>query len=284
MAAYHIKRNGKLYGPFSVEQVAKCINTNIFTAKDTISGDSINWDTIEEFQKKSNISSFGAGGSGNNTPYGGVGGSGNNTPYGGAYGGAYGSGNGIQPVPAYGGAVPVAQAIPANCKSRRAYIMWAYFLGGLGIHDFYAGRALFGVIKLLLTLFGFSFISQIWCWIDIFTVTTDGNGEPLYWTPAKKSVFILLCVLCGIGGAHYFYAGYLKRGLAIALGNFLFLLIGIGVTALLVVPLGVSLEMAPETLLVLSVGGCGLIYLVFYITLIILACRTQVDSEGNEFI
>ena len=128
MAAYHIKRNGKLYGPFSVEQVAKCINTNIFTAKDTISGDSINWDTIEEFQKKSNVSSFGAGG-------------------------GYSNSNIIQPVPAYGGAVPVAQAIPANCKSRRSYIMWAIFLGGLGIHDFYAGRALFGVIKLLLTLF-----------------------------------------------------------------------------------------------------------------------------------
>ena len=272
MAAYHIKRNGKLYGPFSVEQVAKCINTNIFTAKDTISGDSINWDTIEEFQKKSNVSSFGAGGGYSNS---------NIIQPVPAYGGAVPV---AQAVPAYGGAVPVAQAIPANCKSRRSYIMWAIFLGGLGIHDFYAGRALFGVIKLLLTLFGFSLISQIWCWIDIFTVTTDGNGEPLYWTPAKKSVFILLCVLCGIGGTHYFYAGYLKRGLAIALGNFLFLLIAIGVTAVLVFPLGASLEMAPETLLVLSLGGCALIYLVFYITLIVLACRTQVDSEGNEFI
>ena len=50
MPTYCIKRNGKLYGPFSREAVAKCINTDIFTAKDEISENQINWMTIEDFQ------------------------------------------------------------------------------------------------------------------------------------------------------------------------------------------------------------------------------------------
>ena len=55
MSTYHIKRNGKLYGPFSLDAVAKCINTDIFTAKDEISENQINWVTIEKFQAEQMI-------------------------------------------------------------------------------------------------------------------------------------------------------------------------------------------------------------------------------------
>ena len=65
-------------------------------------------------------------------------------------------------------------------KSRLAYILLGLFLGGFGVHDFYAGYKVNGIVKLVLalTMFGAIF-SSIWALIDICTVSQDAQGNPM---------------------------------------------------------------------------------------------------------
>ena len=68
-------------------------------------------------------------------------------------------------------------------RSRAVYVVLAIFLGGLGIHNFYAARNGTGVAQLLIMLFGFwlilpIFIVWIWVIIEAIAVTTDGYGVP----------------------------------------------------------------------------------------------------------
>lgn len=67
-------------------------------------------------------------------------------------------------------------------KTRVAYIVLGLFLGGLGIHNFYAGRTTNGIIQLLITvctgwLVFPLFIVGVWVLLEIITVTTDGSGR-----------------------------------------------------------------------------------------------------------
>ncbi len=62
-------------------------------------------------------------------------------------------------------------------KSRVAYILLAFFLGSLGIHNFYSGNKKHGIIKLVLFFLCIGFIvNPIWCIIEMITVTKDENG------------------------------------------------------------------------------------------------------------
>lgn len=69
---------------------------------------------------------------------------------------------------------PTAAGAP---KSRVAYILLAFFLGGWGIHNFYSGNKKHGIIKLVLFfLFVGLIVNPIWCIIEMITVTKDENG------------------------------------------------------------------------------------------------------------
>ncbi len=73
--------------------------------------------------------------------------------------------------------------IPPVPKSRLAYILLAFFLGGLGIHNFYAGYTGKGIAQLLLVLLtGWLVIPAIavliWILVEICTVTKDAKGVP----------------------------------------------------------------------------------------------------------
>jgi TM2 domain-containing membrane protein YozV len=77
------------------------------------------------------------------------------------------------------GAPPMAPA-----KSRVAYVLLGLFLGGLGIHNFYAGYNGRAVAQLLITLLlGWLivplFVVWIWALIEIIAVTHDARGSPL---------------------------------------------------------------------------------------------------------
>ncbi|MBR5522806.1 MAG: TM2 domain-containing protein [Akkermansia sp.] len=98
-------------------------------------------------------------------------------------------------------------------KSRAAYIIFALFFGGFGIHDFYAGFAGKGLLKIIISIFGgFSLLTGgmtalasavepgmegakemaaasafgilllcmqvIYIWIQICTQTRDSKGVP----------------------------------------------------------------------------------------------------------
>ena len=71
-----------------------------------------------------------------------------------------------------------------NQKSRNIYQLLALFLGGLGIHNFYAGYIGRGIVQLLLCVTG---ISEIWAFIEIFVVDKDADNVPMI--PPKLYVF-----------------------------------------------------------------------------------------------
>lgn len=77
--------------------------------------------------------------------------------------------------------VYIQQVVVQQSKSRAAYIVLGLFLGGLGIHNFYAGHTSRGVIQLLLNLFLFWTIIVpvgigIWVLIEVIAVDSDGYG------------------------------------------------------------------------------------------------------------
>lgn len=69
-----------------------------------------------------------------------------------------------------------------STKSLNVYQILAFLVGGLGIHNFYAGRNAIGFAQLLITLFTFGcawFIVIPWAIVEIFVVRTDGNGNKM---------------------------------------------------------------------------------------------------------
>jgi TM2 domain-containing membrane protein YozV/DNA-directed RNA polymerase subunit RPC12/RpoP len=69
-------------------------------------------------------------------------------------------------------------------KSRGIYIILGLLLGGLGIHNFYAGRNTSGLLQLLITILtGWLIVPLIvvyvWIIVELFTVDTDGQGRAL---------------------------------------------------------------------------------------------------------
>ncbi len=67
-------------------------------------------------------------------------------------------------------------------RTRLIYILLAIFLGGLGIHNFYAGYTKKAIIQLLCVIPGSilvfpAVIEFIWVLVDICTVTKDADGK-----------------------------------------------------------------------------------------------------------
>lgn len=73
---------------------------------------------------------------------------------------------------------------PYRQKSRGTYIVLGLFLGGLGIHNYYAGRHGPGAAQLIITLtLGWVgvgvVINLIWVIIELISITEDGDGNPM---------------------------------------------------------------------------------------------------------
>ena len=67
-------------------------------------------------------------------------------------------------------------------KCRLTYILLALFLGPLGVHNFYVDRDNRAIAQLLITILtGGLLLPVTWLWslLDVFLVTTDGDGIPL---------------------------------------------------------------------------------------------------------
>lgn len=68
-------------------------------------------------------------------------------------------------------------------KSKLVAVLLAFFLGGIGVHDFYLGYTKYGVIKIILTLCT-GFGGSIWALIDFIrlltgSISVDAKGVPL---------------------------------------------------------------------------------------------------------
>ena len=108
---------------------------------------------------------------------------------------------------------PTALTLPP--KKLVTYRMLSLFLGGFGVHSFYAGYTAKGTVQLVLGLFTGGIVSGIWALFDIFKVTTDAYGRPMEDTvPKNLTTYRMLAFFCGGIGAHNFYSGHLGRGLA----------------------------------------------------------------------
>lgn len=79
------------------------------------------------------------------------------------------------------GQVMFQPVVVGASKSRVSFILLGLFLGGLGIHNFYAGYSGKGIAQLLLNLFLFWTIIVpigvgIWVLIEVITIDHDANG------------------------------------------------------------------------------------------------------------
>ncbi len=84
------------------------------------------------------------------------------------------------PVPYNYAPIPVYLAPP---KSRTAFVLLGLFLGGLGIHNFYAGYVGRGIAQLLITLLLFwtvVTVVAVWIWVllEVALVTRTPDGRP----------------------------------------------------------------------------------------------------------
>ena len=67
----------------------------------------------------------------------------------------------------------------AFSKSGAVYIVLAFFTGAIGLHNFYAGYTVTGLIQLVLTCTGIAVpFVIIWIIADILFTTKDGAGQP----------------------------------------------------------------------------------------------------------
>lgn len=85
-------------------------------------------------------------------------------------------------------------------KNQSATLVIAFFLGTLGIHDFYNGRILYGALKLIFTLTGvLALVSWIWWIIDLVRIIkgtyTDKYGRVLNQNAAKSTKIIVAVLL-----------------------------------------------------------------------------------------
>lgn len=93
------------------------------------------------------------------------------------------------------GVPPVQQGMIPGQKSRTVYILLAFFLGTLGVHNFYAGRIVQGVVQLLITIISCGFlsgISGIWALVEMFTVTQDSKGVPMQDADTKLATILAI--------------------------------------------------------------------------------------------
>ena len=82
-----------------------------------------------------------------------------------------------------GAAVSQAAAVNGEQKSKLVAVLLAFFLGGIGIHDFYLGYNKNGIIKIVLTVCT-GVGGSIWALIDFIrlltgSLNTDANGVEL---------------------------------------------------------------------------------------------------------
>lgn len=80
---------------------------------------------------------------------------------------------------------PATGATEASDRSRSVYVLLAVFLGGLGVHNFYAGHTGRAFAQLALTVgvswlfFPVLFAVLLWALIEAFIELKDGQGRPL---------------------------------------------------------------------------------------------------------
>lgn len=71
-------------------------------------------------------------------------------------------------------------------KSKLAAVLLAFFLGALGIHDFYLGYTKNGILKIVLTLVSCGIVGEIWAFIDFIRLLTGDLHTDAYGVELRK--------------------------------------------------------------------------------------------------
>lgn len=105
-------------------------------------------------------------------------------------------------------------------KSGLAYVLLAGFLGGFGVHNFYAGYTKRAVAQLLMTLFSWILlfipwlIVQVWVLLDICLINKDARGIPFNGDKALILIIRIVIVAMYALGAFGFFLALLLPMLA----------------------------------------------------------------------
>ena len=88
------------------------------------------------------------------------------------------------------GDAPTHMPTPAECvevplphrrKMKAVYVVLGFFLGAIGIHNFYAGYKRRAIAQLLITVLSLGYlliVSWIWAIVEIIIVNDDASGRP----------------------------------------------------------------------------------------------------------
>ena len=71
--------------------------------------------------------------------------------------------------------------LPHKRKMKAVYVVLGFFLGAIGVHNFYAGYKRRAVAQLLITVLSFGYlllVSWIWAIVEIIIVNDDASGRP----------------------------------------------------------------------------------------------------------
>ena len=88
-----------------------------------------------------------------------------------------------------------------NKKKQSTFLWLALFLGGLGIHNFYVGQTIRGVVKLLLAVLNMAFpllAMGVWLWVVIEMCITKKTASGVSLIPASDACEVTIGVIIGI--------------------------------------------------------------------------------------
>ncbi len=110
--------------------------------------------------------------------------------------------------------MPPSPSLPS--KSRLVYVLLAFFLGTLGIHNFYAGYIARGLAQLAITLFlGWLYLPllfvAIWVLAEIFFVNRDADGQPFEGSGCAVIVGVIAIVVISVFAARIWQHWYMEK-------------------------------------------------------------------------
>jgi len=102
--------------------------------------------------------------------------------------------------------------IETSPKSGLWYVVLAWFVGVLGIHNFYAGYFIRGLVQLILTaiswMFGFIPLLVViaWVFLDMLFVSRDAQGVPFKGDTGVITVVKIIAAFWLLGNMYYLYS------------------------------------------------------------------------------
>ena len=102
--------------------------------------------------------------------------------------------------------------VETNPKSGFWYVILGWFVGVLGIHNFYAGYFIRGLVQLILTttswLFGYIplLVTIAWVLLDILFINKDSQGVPFVGNIGVITILKIIAAFWLLGNMYYLYA------------------------------------------------------------------------------